>query len=153
MTLGAGLAVGIGSKLGRRSSRRRGSIFDLAPIADRLDYIEERIGKVESTFGPSKSRTFGPAQYESRLATHAEEMQLVRREIRSVNTRSAEQLGVFHEKLSDVETRLPRIIETTVADRIGALERKLQTSFRETQDRTFDLLVQTIEKIGRASCR
>ncbi|MDQ6663546.1 MAG: hypothetical protein M3Z23_04045 [Acidobacteriota bacterium] len=48
--LGAGLAFGLGTKLGRSSAARRLNILYLEPLADRLDSIENRILHVETRF-------------------------------------------------------------------------------------------------------
>lgn len=158
VTFGAGLAFGIGTKLGRSSApRRSGSILDLEPLVDRLDTIEDRIQSVEKSFskatqpaapvehlGPDVlDRSFG--EMDARLSAQTRQLEDLRQEILTVESRSATQVAAFSQKLSDVEARLPAQIEASIGERISALEQRLQADFQQTHSRTVDMFVQTIE--------
>lgn len=159
VTLGAGLAFGIGTKLGRSSAARRPNILDLEPLVDRLDNVENRILEVETRFTTGNAHSSGAAdsaldrdllgqnmmRMESRLSAQNKQIDELRREIQTVETRGAHQVLSFNQKLAEVEARLPAEIEANVGERIAALEQKLQADFRQTHSRTVDLFVQTIE--------
>ncbi|MDQ6700807.1 MAG: hypothetical protein M3Z36_11565 [Acidobacteriota bacterium] len=159
VTFGAGLAFGIGTKLGRNSTpKRTDSILDLEPLVDRLDTIEDRIQSVEKRFSnPAQTavpaaehsahevpdRDFG--ELDARLSAQTRQLEDLRGEILTVESRSATQVAAFREKLSDVEAKLPAQIEASIGERISALEQRLQADFQQTHSRTVDMFVQTIE--------
>ena len=157
VTFGAGLAFGIGTKLGRSSGPRRTGILDLNPLIDRLDGIENRIQKFESRYADTPVFSFGDmnpdgsqlsdslGQMDARLSLHSRHLDDLRQEIQIVETRSTAQVAAFGRKLGEVEARLPSDIEAHVAERLAALEQKLQADFRQTHTRTVDMFVQTIE--------
>ena len=158
VTFGAGLAFGIGAKLGRTSTPRRSdSILDLEPLVDRLDTIEDRIQHVEKRFG-DRSQTatrlehLGPdvldrnfGEMDSRFAAQTRQLEDLRQEILTIESRSTTQVAAFSQKLSEVEARLPAQIEAGIGERISALEQKLQADFQQTHSRTVDMFVETIE--------
>jgi signal transduction histidine kinase len=145
ISIGVGLAVAIGSKLGHRSTRQRDTNVDLAPVEDRVNSIEYRVGRIETSSRVKSAAESVPEDLETRLATRLEEMVFVRDDIRSIESRSAEQIAMLHQKLTHIETRVPVIVAATVEERIIALERKLQAEFREMQDRAIEMFVHTID--------
>ena len=158
VTFGAGLAFGIGTKLGRSSTPRpAGSILDLEPLVDRLDTIEDRIQSVEKRFsnasqpavplehpGPDvPDKNFG--EMDARISAQTRQLEDLRQEILTVESRSTTQVAAFSQKLNEVEARLPAQIEASIGERISALEQRLQADFQQTHSRTVDMFVQTIE--------
>ncbi|MGI8991782.1 MAG: hypothetical protein ACR2I2_19655 [Bryobacteraceae bacterium] len=150
VSLGAGLAFGIGTKLGRSSPARRAGILGLEPLGGRLDNIEHRIFEVETCFANADVALDGDAardilRMNSLLSAQNSRLDELRDEIQTIETRGAHRVLSFSRKLAEVEARLPAEIEANVRERIAALERKLQADFRQTHSRTVDLFIHAID--------
>lgn len=163
ISFGGGLALGAGIKLGQGPAKERGSAeVDLNPLLDRLDDVEDRIVKVESTVlsrdnGAPAAAAFdavaaGAGLVESALAeqsvkleSHAREMTSLRHEMQMVDRRRADQMTELGRKVEHLETRLPQIVEANAGARFEEIERKLQKNFEEAQGRSMDSFVQTIQ--------
>lgn len=162
ISFGGGLALGAGLKLGQGSARERaGAEVDLNPLLDRLDDVEDRIVKVESTVSSRHSGAAPPASTETavdgsvmesvladqsaRLASHAKEMTGLRHEMQAVDMRRADQMAELGRKVEHLELRLPQIVEANVGLRFDEIERKLQKNFEEAQGRSMDSFVLAIQ--------
>lgn len=167
ISFGGGLALGAGLKLGQGSAKERaGAEVDLNPLLDRLDDVEDRIIKVESSVSsrpaggaPPVSDETAPearvtdagsmesvlADQSARLASHAREMTGLRHEMQAVDLRRADQMAELGRKVEHLELRLPQIVEVNVGLRFDEIEQKLQKNFEEAQSRSMDSFVQAIQ--------
>jgi hypothetical protein len=150
VTIGAGLAVGLGRKLAAR--RTSPSAAHLTPILDRLDDIENRVAAVESS--PSTPALPAPEEIEAigtLVSSQSEDIATLRQDILRIERRNAEQVEAFGQKVALMERQVPASIEASVNAKMAELEQKLRGEFHDIHYRTVDAFSETIEKrvIGR----
>lgn len=150
VTIGAGLAVGLGRKPVRRPAPHAAA--NLSPILTRLDEIEHRVMRAEHA--PPRVVKPSPEEIEALgtlVSSQKEDIEALRRQIGAIERRNAEQVEAFGQKLALVEQQLPAQIDAQVSGRMSELEQRLRGEFQEIHARTVDAFVQTIENrvIGR----
>src|SRR5215472_16913921 len=117
VTIGAGLAVGLGRKAVRRL---HAPAVNLSPIFTRLDEIEHRVTCVEH----ASPRVIAPTPEEiealgTLVSSQHEDIEDLRRQICATERRNAEQVEVFGKKLAVVEQQLSLRIEAQVGGRMA----------------------------------
>jgi len=150
VTIGAGLAAGIGLRLASRQPRR--SAPNLHPILSRLEAIESRVSRVE--FAPSLLTPQAPeeiAALGTLVSSQSEDIALLREDILRIERRNTEQAEAFGQKVALLEQLVPSQIEASVTAKMAELERKLRGEFQDIHHRTVDTFADTIEQrvIGR----
>src|SRR5579871_6004223 len=122
VTIGAGLAAGIGRKLVTRQ------IFRVAPdpsILLRLDEIESRVSRVEIAPQMVSSPSAEEIEALSTLvSSQREDIVALRQDIQRIERRNAEQAETFGQKVALIEHQLPAHIETSVNSKMADLEEK-----------------------------
>ena len=147
ISFGGGLAIGAGIRLTQGASKpRRESEIDLDPLLSRLKNVESRISEIalESTTRvetpvssqPLPSEVLGQTlvAFEARLASQLNDVEQVREDIRRVD-----------ERLADLDSQLPVLVQSSVDVRFQAVERKLQQDFEESQTRSMAAFVDTLQ--------
>ena len=143
ISFGGGLALGAGIRLtqGPSKSPPEPSV-DLDPLLTRLKNVEGRIVQMETSAPVVRAAAPAPsgvpektlAAFESKLAAQLADVNQLRGEIRRVDQR-----------LGDLDTQLPIIIQSTVDVRFQQVERKLQHDFEEAQNRSMAAFVDTLQ--------
>lgn len=145
VTIGAGLATGIGIASVSRKPRRRAAP-SFAPVLTRIEDIETRVARVEKLPAPVLP---SPEEIEALgtiVSSQNEEIASLRETIERIEARNAEQVEAFAKKLALVEEQVPAHIEAAVDARIADLEHKLRGEFEEIHHRTVDAFAENIEK-------
>jgi uncharacterized coiled-coil protein SlyX len=173
LSFGGGLALGAGIRLtqGSAKSRRREpgvEGVDLDPLLERLKSVESRIVGMETVRVESEAGIPIPsvipeklAVFESRLAGQLTDLERLRGQVRRVDERVIEldsQLPVIVQSTVDVRfqeaerklqhelgAQLPVIVQSTVDVRFQEAERKLQHDFEEAQSRSMTAFVETLQ--------
>jgi hypothetical protein len=147
ISFGGGLALGAGIRLtqGPTKSRREPEV-DLDPLLSRLKHVESRISEMEMesdarvetpvSSAPLPSEVLGQTlvAFEARLASQLNEVEHVRGDIRRVD-----------ERLADLDSQLPVLVQSTVDVRFQEVERKLQHEFEQAQTRSMAAFVDTLQ--------
>ncbi len=145
ISFGGGLALGAGIRLtqGPAKSRREPDV-DLDPLLTRLKEVESRVSDMESaprvetpiSTAPLPSEVLGKTlvAFEARLASQLNEVEQVRTDIRRVD-----------ERLADLDSQLPVLVQSTVDVRFQEVERKLQHEFEQAQTRSMAAFVDTLQ--------
>ncbi len=149
-TLGGGIVFGAGMRLGKGSVKSAATAgADLSPLLERLDAMETRIGRAESASLPESraaelsGRDLDPIH--RALAAQAADVEHLRIQIESVDRRNSEQIAALGKKIDALERELPLQIDLSVRPHLKSLEDKLRQTFEDTQTKTLDTFVQTLE--------
>jgi uncharacterized coiled-coil protein SlyX len=148
ISFGGGLALGAGMRLTQGPARtRRPEDVNLDPLLGRLKSVEHRIVEIESAARAAReapslsseavSHDFTEqtlSAFESRLASHFSEVERLRNEVHRVEQR-----------LGDLDTHLPVIVQSTVDVRFQQAERRLQAHFEQAQARSMEAFVETLQ--------
>src|SRR5579872_7320700 len=142
ISFGGGLALGAGLRLAQGPVKpRETSYVDLDPLLSRLSKLEHHITEREARphvapAAPVPSPVFERtlAAFESKLAAQVREVEVVRSEIRRVDQR-----------LGELDSHLPVIVQSTVDVRFREVERRLQRQFEEVQNRSMAAFVDTLQ--------
>jgi hypothetical protein len=150
VSIGAGLALGLGRKLTPR--RPRPSAPNLSPILNRLEDIENRVMRFEHT--PQFPQSPAPEEIEALgtlVSSQSEDIASIREDILRIEHRNAEMAEAFGQKVALLEQQVPIHIESSIAARMTELEHRLRGEFQEIHHRTVDAFADTIEKrvVGR----
>jgi len=147
ISFGGGLALGAGIRLTQGAAKpHREPDIDLDPLLSRLKTVESRISEIEvessarvetpvsSAHLPSEVLGQTLIAFEARLASQLNDVEQVRVDIRRVD-----------ERLADLDSQLPVLVQSTVDVRFQAVERKLQHEFEEAQTRSMAAFVDTLQ--------
>ena len=147
ISFGGGLAIGAGIRLTQGAAKpRREPDIDLDPLLSRLKDVESRISEISVESGaraetpvssqPLPSEVLGQTlvAFEARLASQLNDVEQVREDIRRVD-----------ERLADLDSQLPVLVQSSVDVRFQAVERKLQQDFEEAQTRSMAAFVDTLQ--------
>ena len=149
VTIGAGLAVGIGKSLASRSTRRAAPVAapNWEPILSRLETIESRVMRVELT--PPVLNAPPPEEIQALstlVSSQSEDIAALRQDLQKIEMRSAQQVEAFGQKVALLERQVPGHIEAAVNARVAELEHKLRGEFQEIHHRTVDAFADAIEQ-------
>ena len=147
ISFGGGLALGAGIRLTQGPSKSRLEPgVDLDPLLSRLKDVESRISGMEVE---SATRTETPIPqvplptevlgktlmaFEARLASQLNDVEQVRGDIRRVD-----------ERLADLDSQLPVLVQSTVDVRFQEVEKKLQQGFEQAQARSVAAFADTLQ--------
>lgn len=146
ISFGGGLALGAGIRLAQGPKSRREPGVDLDPLLSRLRNVESRISEMEvvsttrieppASAAPLPSEVLGQSlvAFEARLASQLNDVEQIRGDMRRVD-----------ERLADLDSQLPVLVESTVDVRFQEAERKLQHEFEEAQSRSMAAFVDTLQ--------
>jgi hypothetical protein len=130
ISFGGGLALGAGIKIGQASVKARPrSESEVDPILQRLDAVEGRVVRVESSARVSPG--IAAANFS---APNAEALQALSANIRNVD-----------HKIEQLETRLPGLIRSGVTERVDEVYVTLRREIEEVHNRAVQALVDTLQ--------
>ena len=147
ISFGGGLALGAGIRLTQGAAKpRREPEIDLDPLLSRLKTVESRISEIElgsdahmetpASSAPLPSAVLGQTlvAFEARLASQLNDVEQIRGDIRRVD-----------ERLADLDSQLPVLVQSTVDVRFQEVERKLEHEFEQAQTRSMTAFVDTLQ--------
>ena len=147
ISFGGGLALGAGIRLTQGAAKpRREPEIDLDPLLSRLKHVESRISEMELephaavetpvSSAPLPSEVLGQTlmAFEARLASQLNDVEQIRGDIQRVD-----------ERLADLDSQLPVLVQSTVDVRFQDVERKLQHEFEQAQTRSMAAFVDTLQ--------
>jgi hypothetical protein len=138
ISFGGGLALGAGIRIGQASVKTRPrpeAETDplLHPLMQRLDAVEARIVRVESSARAHSSAGFvSPAPAAANFS--GEDLQAVSANLRNVDR-----------KIEELESRLPGLIRGGVAERVDEVYVTLRREIEEVHNRAVQALVDTLQ--------
>jgi hypothetical protein len=150
VTIGAGLAVGLGRKLAIRQAYRPAP--NLSPILTRLEQIESRVSRVEHA--PVSLAAQAPeeiAALGTLVSSQSEDIASLREDILRIERRNTEQTEAFGQKVALLQQQVPNHIEASINAKMAELEQRLRGEFQTIHHRSVDAFADTIEQrvVGR----
>jgi len=138
ISFGGGLALGAGIKIGQASvkARRSQSDSEVDPLVQRLDAVEGRIVRMESSvrIQPLPGTVSPGAATANFSAQNVEALQALSANIRKVD-----------HKIEELETRLPGLIRSGVTERVDEVYVTLRREIEEVHNRAVQALVDTLQ--------
>jgi hypothetical protein len=138
ISFGGGLALGAGIKIGQASvkARRSQSDSEVDPLVQRLDAVEGRIVRMESSvrIQPSAGTVSPGVAAANFSAQNVEALQALSANIRKVD-----------HKIEELETRLPVLIRNGVSERVDEVYVTLRREIEEVHNRAVQALVDTLQ--------
>ena len=133
ISFGGGLALGAGIKIGQASvNTRPRKQSDLDPLLQRLDAVEGRIVRVESSSRHPSPAASAPGVVAPNFS--AEQLHGLSLDIRNVD-----------HKLEELEARLPVLIRGGVTERVDEVYVTLRREIEEVHNRAIQALVDTLQ--------
>ena len=148
MTLGGGLALGVGFKLGQGNA----PVLDqpeppnLDPILDRLEKVETTVASVEQVLNSPSPMVYTPAaQLEDQVKNQGGELAALRAQILQIDRSHATQMDELSQTVSGLEHRIPDLIDESIRPRFEALHERVQREMQETASQTLELFADRIQ--------
>jgi hypothetical protein len=148
ITLGGGLALGVGFKLGQGNA----PVLDqpeppnLDPILDRLEKVETTVASVEQVLNSPSPMVYTPAvELEDQVRSQGTELAALRAQILQIDRGHATQMDELSQTVSGLEHRIPELIDESIRPRFEALHERVQREMQETASQTLELFADRIQ--------
>jgi uncharacterized coiled-coil protein SlyX len=134
ISFGGGLALGAGIRLtqGPARTRREEPAVDLHPLLTRLQNVEHRIVEMETVTPAVSENTL--AAFESRVAAQLGDVEQLRGEV-----------DVIDRRVGKLDAQIPALVQSAVEVRFDQVQHKLHQDFEETQNRSMEVFVETLQ--------
>jgi uncharacterized coiled-coil protein SlyX len=134
ISFGGGLALGAGIRLtqGPARTRREEPPVDLNPLLTRLQSVENRIVEMETVTPAVSENTL--AAFESRVASQLGDVEQLRGEV-----------DVIDRRVGKLDAQIPGLVQSAVDVRFDQVQHKLHQDFEETQNRSMEVFVETLQ--------
>jgi len=154
LTLGGGLAVGLGIKIGQTSvppSPLQESV-DFGPVLDRIEGVESRIVSMESAhaalaaFAESGPMMIPSVQeLEERVQAHSSEVEALRAAIQRATEKHDARIDDLGYAVSNLESKLPGLIDQSIRPKFEELHDRVQREMQETASQTLEIFADRIQ--------
>jgi chromosome segregation ATPase len=138
-SLGGGLVMGAGIRIGEALASRESTSAPPRRLAERLDALENRLAKVESS-GP-ETQTAGFSSLGERIESQAAEVSEVRERVAVGNL----QIASLGELSNQLRSELRGWIEHSVDARMTEVEARLRAEGERSQKETLDAFVESVQ--------
>jgi hypothetical protein len=154
LTIGGGLAVGLGIKLGRSSVPPPSTqeSVDFGPVLDRIEGVENRIVSVESAHAALAVLTeAGPMVIPSvqelgeRVHAHSSEVEALRAAIQRATEKRDARIDYLGDTVSNLESKLPTLIDQSIKPKFEELHYRVQREMLETVSQTLEIFADRIQ--------
>lgn len=154
LTLGGGLAVGLGIKIGQTSvpPLPPQESMDFGPVLDRIEGVENRIVSVESAHAALAALTesgpmFIPSvqELEERVNAHSSEVEALRAAIQLATQKHDARIDDLGYTVSSLESKLPELIDQSIRPKFEELHSRVQREMQETASQTLEIFADRIQ--------
>jgi hypothetical protein len=154
-TLGGGLAVGLGIKIGQSSAPplAPAEAVDFGPVLDRIEGVESRIGSVESAHAEAiaQLKEAGPMiipsvhELEQQVQAQSNQVEALRAEIARAARKSDERIDDLGYSVNSLESKIPGLIEQSMKPKFDELHERVQREMAETASQTLEVFADRIQ--------
>jgi len=154
LTLGGGIAVGLGIKIGQTSvpSRRPEESIDFTPVLDRIEGVESRIITVESqqaamaALAEAQPMVIPSVQeLEDQVKSQASVVEQLRAAIQEAVTKHDARIDDLGYAVSNLESKIPELIDESIKPRFEELHDRVQREMQETASQTLEVFADRIQ--------
>ena len=154
LTLGGGLAVGLGIKIGQSATPPPPpqEAVDFGPVLDRIEGVENRIVSVESAHAALAAMTeAGPMviptvqELEARVQAHGTEVEALRAAIQRATEKHDARIDDLGYAVSTLESKIPTLIDQGMKPRFEELHDRVQREMQETASQTLEIFADRIQ--------
>lgn len=147
LTLGGGLAVGLGIKLGQSSAPPAPvETVDFGPVLDRIEGVENRIVTVEAALkepGPMVIPSLH--ELEERVATQGSQVEALRAAFQRSIEMHDSRIDKLGYAVDSLETKLPELIDQGIKPKFEEMHDRVQREMQETASQTLELFADRIQ--------
>jgi hypothetical protein len=151
LTLGGGLAVGLGIKIGQNATPPQEAI-DFGPVLDRIEGVESRIVNVETAHATLAALSDqGPMvipsvqDLEARVNAHTNEVEVLRAAIQRATEKSNARIDELGSAVHGLEAKLPTLIDSSIKPKFEELHERVQREMQETASQTLEVFADRIQ--------
>lgn len=154
LTLGGGLAVGLGIKIGQGTTPPPApqETIDFGPVLDRIEGVENRIDGVEDAQAALAAMTeAGPMiipsvqELEARVQAQSSEVEALRAAIQRATERHDARIDDLGVAVTTLESRIPGMIDVCIKPRFEELHDRVQREMQETASQTLEMFADRIQ--------
>ena len=154
ITLGGGLAVGLGIKIGQSAVAPTlpQESLDFGPVLDRIEGVESRIINVESAQAALAALTEsgpmlipGVQELEQRVQAHSKEVDALRAAIQQTADKSDARINDVGSAVSNLQARIPLLIDESIKPKFEELHDRVQREMQETASQTLEIFADRIQ--------
>ena len=145
LTLGGGLAVGLGIKIGQSSAPPVENV-DFGPVLDRIEGVEQRIVLVEGTLkDPGPMVIPSVQELEERVQAQSSMVETLRAAFQRATETHDSRIDKLGFSVSTLESKLPELIELSIRPKFEELHDRVQREMQETASQTLETFADRIQ--------
>ncbi len=148
LTLGGGLAVGLGIKLGQNSAPPQAPMetIDFGPVLDRIEGVENRIVVVETALKEPGPMVIPSLQeLEDRVHSQSSEVEALRAAFQRASEVHDSRIDKLGYAVDSLETKLPSLIDQSIKPKFEELHERVQREMQETASQTLEIFADRIQ--------
>ena len=148
LTLGGGLAVGLGFKMGQGSvpPMPPPEAIDFGPVLDRIEGVETRIVAVEGALKePGPMVIPSVDELENRVRAQSSEVEMLRAAIQQATDKHNARIDDLGYAMNTLETRIPTLIESSIKPKFEEMHERVQREMQETASQTLEIFADRIQ--------
>ena len=148
ITLGGGLAVGLGIKIGQNSAPPGPPVetIDFGPVLDRIEGVENRIVVMEGALKEPGPMVIPSVQeLEDRVHAQSSEVEALRAAIQRATELHDSRIDKLGYSVSTLEAKLPALIEQSMKPKFEEMHERVQREMQETASQTLESFADRIQ--------
>ena len=148
LTVGGGLAVGLGIKIGQSSppAHAPAEPIDFGPVLDRIEGVENRIVVVESALKEPGPMVIPSVQeLEDRVHAQSSEVEALRAAIQRATEVHDSRIDKLSYAVDSLESKLPGLIDQSIKPKFEELHERVQREMQETASQTLEIFADRIQ--------
>ena len=148
LTLGGGIAVGLGIKIGQSSTPPAppAETIDFGPVMDRIEGVENRIVTVETALKEPGPMVIPSVQeLEDRVHAQSSEVEALRAAIQRATEAHDSRIEGLGQAVSHLEARLPELIDQSIKPKFAEMHERVQREMQETASQTLEIFADRIQ--------
>jgi uncharacterized coiled-coil protein SlyX len=147
LTLGGGLAVGLGIKIGQSSAPPAPvETVDFGPVLDRIEGVENRIVTVEAALKEPGPMVIPSLQeLEDRVSSQSNQVEALRAAFQRATEVHDSRIDKLGYAVDGLEARLPELIEHSIKPKFEEMHERVQREMQETASQTLELFADRIQ--------
>jgi hypothetical protein len=148
ITLGGGLAVGLGIKIGQSAAPPALPVeqIDFGPVLDRIEGVENRIVVVETAMKEPGPMFIPSVQdLEDRVHAQSSEVEALRAAIQRATEIHDSRIDKLGYTVSNLEAKLPELIDQSIKPKFEELHERVQREMQETASQTLEIFADRIQ--------
>jgi hypothetical protein len=153
LTLGGGLAVGLGMKISQTSTPQRAHEgVDLGPVLERIEGVENHIVSVESSHARlaasiENGRILNPSvqELEERVKVQDSEVEALRAAIQRATETHEVRIADLSTTVGNLQSKLPELIDQSIRPKFEEMNGRIRCEMQETATRTLEAFADGIQ--------